>query len=446
MRIVSLVVFVVVVLFASASVFAAEKPVVSYDEAKKLIDAGEYAKAEEQLTKLISANPKNAKYYQLMGDVQNKQGKSEEALKNYEKAKGLYGENPELLKGIATSQKRLRSFHDAEKSYNKAIELAPKDEEAKDDLYNLKLKRGLQFKAFFGGWEPDYTKWAYEGSVFYGGFDRFDLNAGYSYADQTYYTRHKVFANGYYYYNPNSYLKLSLAYKDYNYPVDPAVQKPNPDSNSYDTVPVAELEASHWFIKSLRGTLAYEYFRPSFFYDKDSHANNHKISAELYYITPFEPLRLKAMYAVLRDPDSKKTEIKGRDNLHTTQGVATSTNVQYQTQSLLGGGIELTKSGLTAELKYMPNRDLDSSYNYSILGGLGYEFTEKISGRLDYVYDKYSSVSNYAGKTANVYMVSGLYKLHPRVDLGAGYKFIDLPTDSQHTAFLSLVFKTGLGF
>lgn len=445
MRIVNVVVVVFVLLF-SVNLLAAEKPEAPYNEAKKLVESGEYAKAEEQLTKLISANPKNAKYYQLMGDLQNKQGRSEEALKNYEKAKSLHGENPELLKGIATSQKRLRKFHDAEKSYNRAIELAPKDEEAKDDLNNLKLKRGLQFKAFFGGWEPDYTKFAYEGSVFYGGLDRFDLNAGYSYADQTYYTRHKVFANGYYYYNPVSYLKLNLAYKDYNYPVDPSVQKPNPDSNSYDTVPVVEVEVSHWFIKSLRGTLAYEYFRPSFFHDPDAHANNHKISTEVYYITPFEPLRLKVMYALLRDPDPDKTTIKGRSLNMPAGTTASSTNVQYQTQSLLGGGIELSIKKVSAELKYMPNRDLDSSYDYSILAGFGYEFTDKISGRLDYVYDKYSDESTYAGKTANVYMVSGLYKLHPRVDLGAGYKYIDLPTDNQHTGFLSLIFKTGLGF
>lgn len=443
MRIVGLVVFV---LLFSATLFAAEKPESPYNEAKKLIDAGEYAKAEEQLTKLISANPKNAKYYQLMGDLQNKQGRSEEALKNYEKAKGLHGENPELLKGIATSQKRLRNFHDAEKSYNRAIELAPKDEEAKDDLNNLKLKRGLQLKAFFGGWEPDYTRLAFEGALFYGGFDRFDLNAGYSYADQTYYTRHKVFANGYYYYNPTSYLKLNLAYKDYNYPVDPSVQKPNPDSNSYDTVPVVELEISHWFIRFLRGTFAYEYFRPNFFYDKDSHADNHKISTELYYITPFEPLRLKAMYAILIDPNPHKTTIKDRSLNMPVGTTAQTTNVRYQTQSLFGGGVELSIKKVSAELKYIPNRDLDSSYDYSILAELGYEFTEKISARLDYVYDKYSPESNYAGKTANVYMVSGLYKLHPRIDLGAGYKYLNLPTDNQHTGFLSLIFKTGLGF
>ena len=101
---------------------------------------------------------------------------------------------------------------------------------------------------------------------------------------------------------------------------------------------------------------------------------------------------------------------------------------------------------MSAELKYIPNRDLDSSYDYSILAELGYEFTEKISARLDYVYDKYSPESNYAGKTANVYMVSGFYKLHPRIDLGAGYKYLNLPTDNQHTGFLSLIFKTGLGF
>ena len=446
MRIVIAAIFGVVILFASVSLSAAEKSDASYNEVKELIDAGEYEKAEEQLSKLMSANPKNAKYYQLMGDLQNKKGESENALKSYEKAKSLQGENPELLKGIAESQESLRLFHESADSYQRAIALNPKDEEAKEELYSLKLKRGLQLEVFIGGWEPDYTRFAYEGSLFYGRFNSFDLNAGYNYADLTYFTRSKVFAGAYYYYNPISYMGIYLAYKDYDYPVDPIMQKPNPDANAYDTVPVVELEISHWFIKSLRGTFAYQYSRPNFFYDKSLYVDVHLISAGLYYITPFEPLRLSAKYAILRDPNPEVTTIIGRKHKMQDVTTSTSTTVHYRTQSLFGGGIELLIEDLTAEIQYIQNRDLDSSYDYSILAALDYDFTDKFSGRLDYVYDKYSSESFYAGKAANIYMVSGLYELHPRVDLGAGYKYIVLPTDKQHTVFLSLTFRTGLGF
>src|SRR3972149_6992464 len=374
------------VLLSTGIAFAKDEVKDLYKEAEGLVDAGDYAKAEEILKKLISSEPNNAGYHKLLGDAYRKGRRLEDALSEYEKAKML------------------------------------------------------------GGWEPDYTQESYEAGLSYGGIDRLDLNAGYSYADQIYYSRHKVYGSGYYFYNPDSYLKLQLAYKDYNYPVDPAVQKPNPDSNSYDTVRIFEVEGSHWFKRVLRGTLAYEYFRPTFFHDKDSAANNHKVSAELYYRTPLEYLIFKAMYAILRDPDPDKTEIKGRNNPNTPAGTATTTDVQYQTQSLLGGGAEFSRGKWNAELKYMPNRDLDSSYKYSVLAGAGYDFTERVTGRFDYVYDKYSSESNYAGKKAKVYLASVFYKLDPFVDLGVGYKYIDLPTDNDSTGFLTISYKTGLGF
>lgn len=433
--------FLVVFLFAGIAYAQGE----TYGEAERLLDAGEYKKAEDLLKRLISAEPNKASYHQLLGDVYKREGRLKDALSEYAVSKRLGGENPELMKSIGTVHKWMRNYAEAEKAYKRAIQLNPRDEGAKADLKALELRRRLNLKVMTGGWEPDYTTKGYEAMLSYSGVDRLDLYAGYGYADQIYYTRQKVYAKGYYFYNPSSYVKLQLSYKDYNYPVDPAVQKPNPDSNSYDIVPVAEFEISHWISRSLRGSLAYEYFRPSFFYDKDSTANNHKVSAELYYITPFEPLRLKLMYAVLRDPDPKKTEIKGRDNLNTALGTAAATDVVYQTQSLLGGGVEFSNSGLIAELKYLPNRDLDSSYEYSLLAGVGYEFTERITGRLDYVYDKYSSVSIYAGKTANVYLASVFYGLSPSVDIGVGYKYLNLPNRDANAAFLTISYKTGLG-
>lgn len=418
----------------------------SYGEAVKLIDSGEYSKAEEILRKLLSAEPNNARFHQSLGDALRKEGKLDESISEYEKARRLGAENPELLKGMGTSYKWMKDYEKAKASYKRALELNPNDREAKDDLQSLERRRGLGLTFAAGGNEPDYTTSSYEVALSYGGFDKLDLYAGYGYSDQIYYKRSKVYAKGYYFYDPKSYLQLYVARKDYSYPVDPAVQKPNPDSTSYDIVPVVALELSHWFSDDFRGTLAYEYFRPSFFYDPDTTANNHKVSAEAYYITPMKYLRLKLLYAVLRDPDPDKTEIKGRNNPNTPLGVAASTQVKYETQSLLGGGVELVTDKWDADFKYLPNRDLDSSYSYSILAGAGYNFTGAVRGRFDYVHDKYSSKSTYSGKTADVYLVSAFYKIDPSVDLGVGYKHIVLPAKTDDTGFITISYRTGLGF
>jgi hypothetical protein len=137
-----------------------------------------------------------------------------------------------------------------------------------------------------------------------------------------------------------------------------------------------------------------EYFRPTFFFDTGSHADNIKTGVEAYYITPIDGLFAKVMYALLRDPDPDKTEIKGRNNTATAAGTATQTSVVYRTTSLLGGALEMEKGRWQGEIKYLPNRDLDNSYDYSFLTNVAYRFTSKISVRADYVYDKYSSQSN----------------------------------------------------
>lgn len=425
---------------------AAWAQTVTVKEAERLIDAGQFEKAEDTIGKLIKAEPNNARFHMLLADAYRKDGKYDSALSEYEKARKLGAADSEVLKGVASTHKRMKNYSLAKENYGKAIKANPKDEEAKDDLESLGLARGLKLRAMVGGWEPDYTKDSWEVAGSYGGFDKIDLNAGFSYADNIYYTRDKYYASAYYFYNPDSYVKGYFAYKDYDYPIDPAVQKPNPDTNSYDTVPTFEVEVSHWFTKQVRGTAAYEYFRPSFFYDQKTAANNHKVSTELYYITSLKWLRVKAMFALLRDPDPDKTEIAGRDNLNTALGAAASTDVQYQTQSLLGGGIEVVKDRWNADVKYIPNRDLDSSYDYSILAGVGYDLTDKLRGRFDYVYDKYSSNSAYSGETADVYLLSAFYAIDPSLDIGAGYKFISLPTTDESTGFLSLVYKTGFGF
>lgn len=310
--------------------------------------------------------------------------------------------------------------------------------------FSEKLDRGLQLWGWIGGWEADYTREAYEAMASYKGLEPFHFFAGFGHSDQVFYEKDKVYAKGYYFFRERSYAKLALSFKDYDYPDDPDNGRPNPDSTSYDKVPAAELELQHWFTPAVRGTVFTELYRPSFFYDTDKKALNVKAGGDIYYITPLEYLRGKLMIAVLRDPDPDKTEIQGRDNPNTPKGTAPSTDVKYQTSFLAGGAIEFVKDRWEAEIKVLPNRDLDSSYKYSFLTYASYRFTDELTGRLDYVHDKYSSESSFSGETANVYMVSAQYKMNDRIDIGAGFKHIDLPESNENTGFFSIRIKTGL--
>ncbi|MFQ5585622.1 MAG: tetratricopeptide repeat protein [Thermodesulfobacteriota bacterium] len=437
MRIISIVVAILLIIAAGSSGGgAAERPTALYKKAEGFVAAGEYGKAEGVLRKLITSEPDNAEYHHLLGEVLRNEGRLKEALREYEEAERLGGENAELLKDRGTAQKWLKKSRAAKGSYERALDLNPDDREARDDLDNLAIDRGIRLRGWIGGWETDYTKEAYEGMLSYGGVDQLDLHAGYSYSSQTFYTRDKVYAKGYYFYRPDSYFKASFALKDYDYPVS---KTPVPDSNSYDKVPIVELEGSHWFNKRARGTITYEYFRPSFFHDKDSHASNHKVTAEGYFLTPLDYLKARVIFAILRDPDPDTTTIKGRKG-------AMETNVDYQLSLLLGGGVEYERDRWGAGVIILPNRDLDSSYSYSLFTNVSYKIREDLRGRVDYLYDKFSSQSNFSGETANVYMVSVLYNLNRRIDIGAGLKHIDLPTESESTGSLLLSYKTGFGF
>jgi tetratricopeptide (TPR) repeat protein len=411
----------------------------SYSEAQRLYDKGEYKNAEGVLKKLVKADPKSARNHQLLGDVYRKQGMLKEAVAEYKNSERLGGKNAELFKSMGTTYKWMGNYRKARSYYTRALKLNPDDREAKEDLESLRLSRGIGVMFMAGGWEPDYTTESYELMLSYKGYENLDLYAGLGYADQVYYERTKYYAKGYYFYKPDAYFKTAVFYKNYDYPV---ATTPVPDSNSYDKVLTLEFEVSQWLTDDLRGAVIYEYIRPNFFHDPDTSATNHKVTAEAFYKTFYEPLRLKAFFAILRDPDPDRTVIKGSPSAP----AGASTSVEYQTQTLFGGGAEYVKGKWEAELKYIPNRDLDSSYSWSILAALGYQFTDRVRGRFDYVHDKFSSKSNFSGETADVYLGSVFYQVSQSLDLGAGLKHLSLPTEDDDTAFVTLSYKTGLGF
>lgn len=386
-------------------------------------------------------NRDTTEYYHSLGDTLRKEGRLTEALKAYEKARALDGKDKELLKHIGTVEKWLREFRAAETSFKEALRIDPEDREAREDLKDLRLRRGIRIWGWIGGYEPDYTTESYETMFFYGGLDSMDIYGGYGYSDQVYYTRQKIYGKGYYFYTPYSYIKGAIFIKDYNYPED-ETGKPNPDSNSYDKVPSIEIEASHLLIHKLRATLAYEYFAPTFFYDQDTRASNYKISGEVEFPVAVEGIKGSIIYARLHDPDPDRTRIKGRP----VSSPAASTEIVYRNTSLLGGSIKYDRNPWEIKLKYFPNRDLDNSYKYSFLTSAEYDFTRRFTGRIDHVFDKYSSESNFTGKTANVYMISASYEWRPDLKIGGGYKYIDIPRGIEHTGFVTITYKTGFWF
>jgi hypothetical protein len=309
---------------------------------------------------------------------------------------------------------------------------------------NAQLDRGLNVDFWYGGWEPDYTKTAYEAMFSYRAIDQFHLVAGFGDSKQVYYDRSKVYAGAYYFYEDYSYFRMFVSERKYKYPIAPGAVAPNPDSSSYERVPKLELEVSQYFNQDLRGALSYELSRPNFFHDKDTSITVQKFGGELAFATPNPKVRAKVFATLLRDPDPNKTEIKGFDNPWTAQGVASATSVVNRTTSLLGGAVQYVEDKWNVEVKYMQNRDLDNSYDYSLLGKFTYRLDDARSVQIDHVHDRFSNQSNLRGKTADVYLASYFQQISPDTKCGFGLKHIGVPNFNQNTGFIYIQYKTGV--
>lgn len=306
------------------------------------------------------------------------------------------------------------------------------------------LDDSIRINIWYGGWEADYTKTAYEMMFSYRNISDLHLYAGFGDAEQVFYDRSKTYAGAYYFYQDYSYFKLFFSEKNYEYPLDPQTLVANPDSSSYDQVPGVEFEISNLFSNGFRATVGYEVTQPNFFYDPDRSIENIKLYTELSIPTVIPQLRTKLYAALLRDPDPKLTEIKGRDNPHTSGGIAAITTVKYQTSTHKGVAIEYIANIWELEIKYLENRDLDGSYDYSLLNQYIYRLDPKRYLQFDYVYDTYSNESYLAGKTADVIMLSYYQEISAKYKFGIGYKQISVPDSDDSTAFISLQVKTGV--
>jgi hypothetical protein len=292
-------------------------------------------------------------------------------------------------------------------------------------------RKDLRVRLDLGGTEPGTSKQAFEGVVSYRGAAPYEVQLGYTYTDQVVYTSNRGFFTVYRFYDDElSYVKADATLRKYDYPLNGGVA-PNPDSNAYEWVPRGELELSHRFSSMVRGELQYQLFPANFFHDTSSWTVNNKLSASLE-IRPVPLLGLGGRAALLRDPDPSRTVV-----------APGATNVVYRTTSLVGGWGAVETERVGVKVEYLPNRDLDNSYAWSLLSTLELRPTDRFEVRLQEVHDRYSVLSNFPRRTAEIVMGVAGYKFSEAFRLHAGYKYVDAPTRTGGTVLVGLELRPG---
>jgi len=374
-------------------------------------------------------------------DSLRRQGDYEAALEAYQREMAIAGETADCWKHIGWTQKALRRFADAEASLRRASQLDPADRETQDDLESLHLSRGLRLEARLGGTEPGTAKNAFEGELIYGGFNSLELHAGGSWTDNIFYDSVKGYANAYWFYSRDSFLKADFTLRRYDYT---GANRPTPDSNAYDKVPRGSLEISHRISPRLRAGLEYQLFAPDFFYDRATRIVNHKVTGEL-------EARLGGGFtagitaAVLRDPDPAQTLILGRPVPGAPAGTvcpaagqpdcASATSVAFRNELLLGGSLSYEADAWGVGVKYIPNRDLDSGFDWSIISSLDLRPTDKLSFNFQWVFDRYSDAAGpaFAGQSGNIWWATVRYQFTRPLAVGGGVKWVSNPSPADVT-------------
>lgn len=397
--------------------------------ASQLLDAGQTREAKALLVPLLAREPDNFEAHRLLGEVYQQEGDVKGAEQEYRRAIDLGNRQTGVLKSLATVEKWNHHYSKAQSLYERALEISPGDRDARSELEDLQYKRGLVLFGAFGGWETDSTTKGWQSEASYGGMDHFAPYVGAAYADKYFYTRRSYYGKAYAFFSSTGYVKFNFEQKNYDYPI---ATNPVPDANAYQRVPSFGVEVAGDLSRNLRASLGYEFFRPNFFFGPGDHANNHKVTADISYKTAWKPLQLRLIGAVLRDPDPARTVV---------DKVNKKVSVAYATQYLAGGGADFSFRRFEAELLVLPNRDLDRSTDYSVLGNLTIPLSSALKLKGGYVYDHYSSQSVFTGKKAQIYNAGLSWKVSPWLELSAGGKIIDRPIRSGHAAYVTTSFR-----
>jgi len=398
------------------------------------------------------------------GDAQRKAGDYDAALATYEEARAAGGgAQAEVEKRIGWTLKALRRFAAAERALVQATRLDPADREAQDDLASLRRGRGLRLSGWLGGDEPGTSKQAVNLEAWYGGLDRLEVKAGYGYSDAIFYSSQKGFASAYWFYAADSYAKVDLSLRKYDYS---GASRPVPDSNAYEIVPRGEVEVSHWIAGRVRAGIAYQIFLPNFFFDTSERFANHKVTGEVE-VKLAPGLVLFGTAALLRDPDPKRTAVKNRPLPGAPPGTvcvagvpdplcASRSDVVFRTEDLFGAGLQYEAERWGAGARWLQNRDLDAGFDWSILTSFDVRPVERLSLSLSWTFDRYSTAAGplFAGKDGHIWWGSARYQFTPSLALGGGLKWVKNPgpastgptpsARNDPTLLLNLEYRSGI--
>jgi len=314
--------------------------------------------------------------HRLHGDVLRDEGDLTGALTEYRVASRLIGgSDPDLLKSMATVHKWRRDYSGARELLARAIEERPGDAEAREDLEALFMQRGVHFAGSYGGWEVDYSRNVYDLNVFAGAADWLDLRGGYSKSDRVFYERSNIWLDAYLFPSYNLCVRLGAQRKEYLYPRSFV----SPDDNAYAVVPSFQFEANYTYHTDNYISLEAEYFTPSFYWQRNQRAHNAKVGVTLRNWL-VRPVYAKLFGAILRDPDPGSfvmdPVIGGIDAF------------RYARQSLVGGAVGIDAARWNAEIKVVPDRDLDRSIDWSLFGRVRYVAGAALL-QYDFLYDVY---------------------------------------------------------
>ncbi len=369
--------------------------------------------------------------HQRLGDEYAEHGDFTSALDEYGLASEAAGDRDvELLKRIATLHQWERHFTEAGEWLGKAIAQNPSDAEAKTDLDRLHSERGLQFLGGYGGGEIDFTRNTYAFSAFYGGVDWLDLHAGYSRSDKLVYDRSNSWVDAYLFPEYNTYVRLGLQLKEYTYPRSINMV---PDNNAYSQVPDYQVELGHYYYKENYVSLEFEYFTPNFFWNSGLRAKNFKLGATVRnWIV--DPIYAKLFAATLHDPYAQSFIVEPATNV--------ITGLDYENLTLIGGALGFDDGKWNVEFKYVPDRDLDRSLDWSLFSKVRYN-TNTFSIQYDLLYDRYPLSQLRDFSSSQAHMVTVITEPAMFLELRTGMKALVRNTTTLNP-FVSIRIRTGV--
>lgn len=365
----------------------------------------------------------------VLGNLYVSQGQWLSAAEQYVLSSRLHG-NREVsrLQKIATLDTWMRKYTEAETWLHRGLAVEPLNSELTSDLRDLQARRSIHLYGSYGGDEIDYTRQAYQVGLFFGSVDWLDLYGSYSAADRVFFRRNTVSVDAYIFPTYSTYVRFGSRY--YTYVYDRAATFP-PDQNAYAKVPDLQMEIGQQYGIANSVSFEVEYFRPDFYWNPDVRTGNFKASATLRQAMA-GPVYVRFLGALLRDPDPASFSTSPQGKIQ---------SFRYEQLGLFGGGVGFDNGRIQVEMKYIPDRDLDRSLDWSVFGMARYEW-DRLGIRYDILYDRYRSSASVTVVSPTVHMVSLQWNADAMLQLAGGAKVMSRTT-TDLVPFIQFRYRTG---